>query len=201
MVIKRIAKLIKKSGVAQLWYDESRDVQWVGNGSACWALFGMPMLDGDNLLTALDIPDKDREKIIVRETEAPSGYDFEDAADEEALPDPAIMISYGGQLLLPLQGSTGAILADPELFRPLDGQDISVYARRTKSGQIYLAAKAGMLLQGIVMPKQLQSLAALPDILRRLAATLEASITAEAARAGAEDGQCEIDPDTGEIIS
>ena len=54
MIIKRIAKLVKKTGVARLWYDGDRDVQWISNGFGCWALFGMPLMDADNLLTALD---------------------------------------------------------------------------------------------------------------------------------------------------
>ena len=201
MIIKRIAKLVKKTGVARLWYDGDRDVQWISNGFGCWALFGMPLMDADNLLTALDIPDKDREKIIVSETKAPGNIDFSDIADnEESLPEPTVSICYGGQLLLPLQGSSGAILADPNLFLPLDNQDLSVYARRNESGKIYLAAKAGMLLQGIVMPKELKSMASLPEILQKLASTLEASIAAEAEREGASEEQFEIDPETGEVV-
>lgn len=201
MVFKNIVKLCKKTGQVRLYYDESRDVQWISNGYACWALYGMPMLDAENVLTAMDIPEKDWEKIIVRETEPPKDLNLNDVADEEELPDPVISICYGGQLVMPLRSSAGTILADPELFKPLrDVDHLTVHARRTASGKIYLAAKGGLLLQGIILPASLHSFEALPDILADLSREMEKSITAEAeAGAGEDEDQMEIDPETGEV--
>lgn len=199
MVIKNIAKLCKKTGIVRLWYDESRGVQWISNGYAAWALYGMPMMDAENVLTALDIPEKDWEKIVVRETKPPKDLDLNDLADGEELPDPAISICYGGQLVVPLQSTAGTILADPELFKPLrDVNHLTVHARKKGNGEIYLACKGGLMLHGLVLPKELKSFAALPGILNRLAVTLEKSITAEAG-AGEDVDQMEIDPETGEV--
>lgn len=209
MVIKNIAKLCKKTGIVQLFYDESRDVQWIGNGCACWALYGMPMLDGENVLTALDIPEKDWPKIVVRETAAPQEFDLSDMADEEELKDPVVSISYGGQLVIPLKSRVGTILADPEHFRPMKDVDhLTVHARMTVGGKIYLAAKGGLLLQGIILPKELKTFAALPDILAELSQSLEKSIIEEAEQLGqaepeefsAQVEQYTIDPETGEVV-
>lgn len=199
MVIKNIAKLCKKTGQIRLFYDESRDVQWIGNGYAAWALYGMPMLDAENVLTALDIPEKDRDKIVAMERQPPKELDLNDVADEEELPDPPVSICYGGQLVLPLRSSSGTILADPELFKPMrDVDHLTVHARKTPSGKIYLAAKGGLLLHGIVMPTSLHGFEALPDILAELSREMEKSITAEA-EAGKDEDQMEIDPETGEV--
>ena len=73
-----------------------------------------------------------------------------------------------------------------------------MHARRTASGKIYLAAKGGLLLQGIILPASLHSFEALPDILADLSRELEKSITAEA-EAGEDEDQMEIDPETGEV--
>ena len=203
MVIKNIAKLCKKTGQVRLYYDESRDVQWISNGYACWALYGMPMLDAENVLTALDISEKEKDKIVVRElSELPAGLDFSEGVYEEALPDPAISICYGGSLVIPLQAKEdGMILADPELFKPLkDVNKLTVHARKKGNGEIYLACKGGLMLHGLVLPKELKSFAALPDILADLSRELEKSITAEAeADAGDDENQMEIDPETGEV--
>jgi hypothetical protein len=203
MIIKNIAKLVKKSGCAVLWMDETRAVQWISNGSACWALFGMPMLDGDNVLTALDIPEKDREKIIVSELdEAPAALDFGDMVDgEEQLKDPVLSLSYGGSLLLPLTTAEGLILADPDLFQPLrDDDQLTVHVRQDTEGGRYLAVKGGMLLQAIVMPKNLNAYRALPEILHTLAVGLEDSLAKLAAAPGEDKDQMAIDPETGEVI-
>lgn len=203
MIIKNIAKLVKKSGRAVLWMDDARDVQWISNGSACWALFGMPLLDAENVLTALDIPEKDWEKIIVSELdEAPAAMDFGDLVDgEEQLKDPVLTLSYGGSLLLPLTTAEGLILADPDLFRPLrDVDQLTVHVRRDKEGGRYLAVKGGMLLQAIVMPKDLNTYRALPEILQTLAVGLEDSLAKLAAAPDEDEDQMAIDPETGEVI-
>ncbi len=204
MVIKQIAKQIKRTGLATLYYDESRDVQWISNGYAVWALYGMPLLEAENVLTALDITEKEKEKIVVRELgELPAGLDFSDTVDgEEDLPDPVISICYGGSLVLPLTTKEdGVILADPELFKPLkDVEHMTVHARKKPNGEIYLACKGGLLLHGLVLPKELRSFAALPDVLNVTARLLSDSIIAEEQRRAGEDrDQMEIDPETGEV--
>lgn len=204
MVIKQIAKQIKRTGLATLYYDESRDVQWISNGYAVWALYGMPLMEAENVLTALDITEKEKDKIVVRELgELPAGLDFSDADDsEEDLADPVISICYGGSLVIPLQTKEdGLVLADPELFKPLkDVEHMTVHARKKANGELYLACKGGLLLHGLVLPKELRSFAALPDILNKVSEQLEKSVVSEAQRRSGEDeNQMEIDPETGEV--
>lgn len=196
MIIKNIAKLCKRAGVVVLWNDEERGVQWTSNGAAAWQMAGMPWMDAETVLTALDVPEKDRDKIVVREIPAPGSYDLDDESEEIALRDPAIMISYGGQQVLPVTTPEGVLLVNPDLFRPLkDVSQLTVHFRRSESGTVYLALKRGLLLQGIILPLRLGQFAGLPEILRSMAEKLEASIQAEQ-----ESAQMAIDPETGEIL-
>lgn len=201
VVIKNIAKLCKASRRVMLWYDGERDVQWISNGSACWPLYGMPVLDVDNVLTVLDIPEKDWEKIVVSELSAPpEGIDFGDIADEEEIRDPALSINFGGQLILPLQTAAGMLLADPELFRPMKDVDhMTLHVRQTDSGMRYLAAKGGLLLHGIIMPLNLKAFTALPGILSAVAAGLEESLERQTPD-DEEAGQMQVDQETGEVL-
>lgn len=204
MIIKKIAKLCKRAGAVVLWYDKRHDTQWISNGSAAWPLYGMPILDTENVLTVLDIPEKDWPKITVREKALPEAYDFNDDYEAGEVGNPAVTISYGGQLLMPLSTPAGTLLVDPELFAPLrDNNQLTVHLRHEKSGQgkPYLAVKRGLLLQGIVMLLSYGPYAALPDILANLAKDLAASMldAAEEQNEGEEADQYSIDPETGEV--
>lgn len=203
MIIKKIAKLCKRAGAVVLWYDARHDTQWISNGSAAWPLYGMPLLDTDNVLTVLDIPEKDWPKITVREMALPEAYDFNDDYEAGELGNPVVTISYGGQLLMPMSTTSGTLLVDPELFAPLrDNNQLTVHLRREQSGQgkHYLAVKRGLLLQGIVMPLSYSPYAALPDILAHLAKDLAASMTDAAEEREEDEEQYEIDPTTGEVM-
>ncbi|MBR5342587.1 MAG: hypothetical protein IK149_01675 [Oscillospiraceae bacterium] len=197
MQIKQIAKLVKQSGELQLWTDAEQDTQWICNGYGAWPLYGFPFLDSDSVLAVLDIPEKDREKIIVTEKAPPDGICLKDEASEEELPDPPISICYGGELLLPLETSEGLLLVDPNLFKPLrDVQPLTVHVRKTKRGEAYLAAKGGMLLHGILWPRNLKTYGALPDLLGRIAGGLTESITRDAEKLpDEEDDQIELGED------
>ena len=203
MIIKKIAKLCKRAGTVVLWYDARHDTQWISNGAAAWPLYGMPLLDAENVLTVLDIPEKDWPKITVREMQRPDAYDFNDDYEAGELGNPAVTISYGGQLLMPLSTPAGTLLVDPELFAPLrDNSQLTVHLRHEQSGQgkPYLAVKRGLLLQGIIMPLAYGPYAALPDILAHLSRDLAASmVDAAEERDEEEDEQFEIDPATGEV--
>lgn len=202
MVIKHIAKLCKKTGTVRLWDDEDRDVQWISNGQAAWPLYGMPYLDADNVLTALDIPEKDWDKITVKEMEQPESLGFDDIPDgEKALRDPALTIIFGGRVAMPIETSEGLALIDPELLRPLkDVSQLTLHERRSTLGELYLAAKGGMLLQGILLPLNPKIFEPLPELLNAAADGLSRSLSLRREQEEEAEDQYRIDPETGEVV-
>ncbi len=194
MQIKQIAKLVKRTGQLQLWTDAEQDTQWICNGYGAWPLYGFPFLDSDSVLAVLDIPEKDREKIIVTEKAPPEGVCLKDEAEERELPPAVLSVCYGGTFLLPMETPDGLLLVDPDLFKPMrDVHPLTVHVRKTPSGEEYLAAKGGMLLHGILWPKNLQGFGALPDLLGRVAAGLTESILRTAEKRPDDGDQYEIE--------
>lgn len=194
MQIKQIAKLVKRTGHLLLWTDAERDTQWICNGYGAWPLYGFPFLDSDSVLAVLDFTEKDREKIIVTEKAPPEGVCLEDETEEQECPPTVLSVCYGGEFVLPVETPEGLLLVDPDLLRPMrDVHPLTLHARKTPDGEVYLAAKGGMLLHGILWPKNLQAYGALPDLLGRVAAGLTESIIRAAEKRPDDGDQYEIE--------
>ncbi|MEA5151982.1 MAG: hypothetical protein VB039_05210 [Oscillospiraceae bacterium] len=207
MKIKAIAALAKKNKYIQMWDDEKTRVQWISNGYAAYPLYGMPELDGESVLTVLDVPEMEREKYTVRMGPMPDGCVFDDTDEtERALaPTVGLTLGYGGQVLAPARTSLGLLFFDPEFLRPVQDKPYELYERETDGGRIYLAIKSGLLLTAVIMPKAPNE----EDILDRLE-TLERELrttisrrAAESREEGAEAGEqygVEVDEETGEVL-
>lgn len=87
MKIKNIAAICKKNKQIVLFerHSESGDtvIQYIGDGGAAYPVTGLPPLDTESVLTIFDVPEKDREKYIVRTMGIPEGINFEDTDANE----------------------------------------------------------------------------------------------------------------------
>lgn len=131
--------------------------QYISDGSAIYPLDGMPYLTSENILTIFDIPEKQRVKWAVREqVRVPETYNVEDIdLKERKLDRESIQIVYGSKVLRPLQTSSrGLVFIDNKYLSPMtDVLDVlELFERCTPSGEVYIVAKAGLLLQAIIAP-------------------------------------------------
>lgn len=205
MKIKNVAAICKRMKCVVLYHDQSGQ-QYISDGFAVYPVFGLPKLNTDYVLTIFDVPEKDREKYITRETLLPSGINLsdDDYSEKAVIPIP-ISIAYGGVPLRPLKTSGGIVYIDSRYLSPLaDMLDVlELYERKTEEGALYIAAKAGFLLQGVIFPKNVIE----ESFVNRLSEL--AKLTEEAlATQGATDKQesapgqytIRVDPNTGEVM-
>ena len=158
MIIKHVISLCKRDRRMMLYDDHSgaSAVQWLGATGAVYPLQHMPQLDENNILAVFDITSKLADKIIFRREELPKIVDFRDVAEcENALETADIEIGFGGTLLLPLHTSQGIRFIDKAYLRPLadcDEDMLMFYERTTADGDLYIAAKVGMILAAVITP-------------------------------------------------
>ena len=158
MIIKHVISLCKRDRRMTLYDDYSGEsaAQWLGASSAIYPLQHMPQLDENNVFTVFDITSKQADKIIFRREELPKIVDFRDVVEcENALETADIEIGFGGTLLLPLHTSQGIRFIDKAYLRPLadcDEDMLMFYERTTADGDLYIAAKVGMILAAIITP-------------------------------------------------
>ena len=210
MKIKNIAAICKKNKYAVIYerYTEGGVVQYIGDGAATYPVTGLPALDKESLLTIFDVPEKQREDWFVQVAGIPSKISFEDTdANEKPVEREAISIAYSGKTLKPLQTRRGLVFIESRYLSPVsDILDVlELYERITPGGTPYIVAKAGFLLQAVIMPYDVIS-QQFVDNLKRLTEQCVLSLDLrerekELARAAEpEQYSLNVDPATGEIV-
>lgn len=215
MKIKNIAAICKKNKYAVIYerYTESGGViQYIGDGAAAYPVTGLPALDKESLLTIFDVPEKQREDWFVQVAGIPSEISFEDTdANEKPVEREAISIGYSGKTLKPLQTRRGLVFIESRYLSPVsDILDVlELYERITPGGTSYIVAKAGFLLQAVIMPYDVinqQFVERLQDLTRECEFSLSEKERREREARDrftfTEPEQCSlnVDPDTGEVV-
>ena len=158
MKIKSIATICKKNKQVVLFnrYSDSGTIsQYIGDGSAVYPISGLPELDEESILTIFDVPEKQCEDWLVRYRDIPEGISFEDTdATEKIIEQGNLSIVYSGKTLKPLQTRRGLVFIESRYLSPVsDVLDVlELYERVTPFGAPYIVAKAGFLLQAVIMP-------------------------------------------------
>lgn len=212
MKIKNIAAICKKNKQIVLFehYGDNETVtQYIGDGGAVYPVLGLPQLDEENILTIFDVPEKDRDNYYVRTTSIPAGINFGDFDENEKPVDRGdLSIVYSGKTLKPLQTRRGLVFIESRYLSPVsDVMDVlELYERYTDSGTPYIVAKAGFLLQAVIMPYDVisqQFVERLQKLTDQCAVSLDLrKQEAERAKAAeAEQYSLNVDPETGEIIA
>ncbi len=211
MKIKNIAAICKRNKCVTVFDRYGRDgslTQYIGDGGALYPVTGLPELDGESVLTIFDVPEKDREKYIVQERDVPPGINFEDIdPSEKVVEGRTIAIVCSGRVLKPLQTSKGLVFIESRYLSPMsDVMDVlELYERTTSAGQPYIVAKAGLLLQAVIMPFDVinqQFVDQMRELTRMCGLALDIKRAAGAASATMQPEQysMDVDPATGEVV-
>lgn len=160
MKIKKIAQLCKQEGVADLLNYTSPSgcvTQWITDGRAIFPVEGLPYLRAENLPSLLELNEKQQEKMHIREREAPTTISFSDTEDgEKAAVQQRVSVNHGGRELMPLVvPGVGTRWVDRALLAPIfaEYENVELTLRRsTAGGTEIIAAKAGFMLVGLVLP-------------------------------------------------
>lgn len=181
--------------------------QYLSDGSAVYPISGLPELDEESILTIFDVQEKERDKWIVKRSAIPAGICLDDvAAVERPVEEDSISIAYGGMILRPLQTTHGLVFIDSRYLAPVsDVLDVlELYERTTKSGTPYIVAKAGFLLQAVIMPFDVineKFVDGMKDLAAQCGTALDMKKWRQAKEAAAANaGQFGVDPSTGEVV-
>lgn len=189
MIFKNVVAICNSHKRIFLYNSPISDVQWVGDGKAFYPLHGMPELNENTIETVFSVPEKKRNKYDIQVQRLP-GLDFRDVPDcgEIQLRPEELSIGYEDAVLYPVKTRRGLLFYNPIYLRPLNDKlgAIEMYERKTETGMIYFAAKAGTFLEAIILPEDVRE-DKLLDKLRDLTADLETTLHG-------------VDPDTGEVI-
>lgn len=180
--------------------------QWLGDGRSAYPLVRLPHMDIENICAMFDITEKKRDKLFMRQMDAPEGINLNDTdAAERQLEDPKLCVRYDGRELLPLETSAGITFIQEKYLAPLDGLEyMRLFERRRTDGGLYIVAKIGMIIQAIIMPMNLPD-ENFTDLLDDLTSQCRAAMRQRSElRHVNDDGRSgllfDVDESTGEII-
>ena len=161
MKLKKVGAICNAGGcyylINQTDADGENVYQWLGDGRSAYPLVGLPVMDVENICAMFDITEKKREKLIMRQMDAPDTMNWEDTDPlERQIGDPKLCVRYDGRDLLPLETTAGVTFIQEKYLLPLDGLEyMRLYERRGTDGGLYIVAKIGMILQAVIMPMDL----------------------------------------------
>lgn len=152
MKINKIASLCKSTYTIQVY--QYNGLQFIGNGSAFYPVYGMTELDEESLFVIFDIQGKKADEFNCNILPAPEGYFSNNADFENIVEKSEIRITYKGNSMMPLETSQGIVFIDTSLLAPIaDKLDMVELYERTSSGhKPYIVAKIGFILQAVIMP-------------------------------------------------
>jgi hypothetical protein len=159
MKIKSIARICAQDKRIFI-YDKRQsdgeiDMQWIGDGSAMYPAFDLPLLEEESIFAIFDIPEKNRDKYLFQHKNVPERLSFEDQVlCENILDTGKLEIAVAGRILKPLQTQRGLAFIDAKYLSPLsDSLDtLELYEQLTPDGQVYIVAKAGFMVMAVIMP-------------------------------------------------
>ena len=161
MKLKKVGAICNAGGcyylINQTDADGENVYQWLGDGRSAYPLVGLPVMDVENICAMFDITEKKREKLIMRQMDAPDTMNWEDTDPlERQIGDPKLCVRYDGRDLLPLETTAGITFIQEKYLLPLDGLEyMRLYERRGTDGGLYIVAKIGMILQAVILPMDL----------------------------------------------
>ena len=167
MKLKAIASMCKKSKrimLIDVGTDKRDVVQWVGDGTAFYPLYGMPYLEEDHIYTLFDVPEKEVPKMMFDHIKSTVGLavSFSDTeADEREIDPHGLRLIMGGSIVQPYATSDGGgIFVDTVALAPInDALDyLTLHERRSSDGGLHIAVKNGLVLQGILFPMQIEDM-------------------------------------------
>lgn len=201
MKLKSIVAICKSLKTAEVYTVPNTEEQWIGAGKAIYQINNLPELDRESLLTIFDVPEKEKEKWFIDfwTDSNPKGMSLKDmVAEEYQVETLEVNISCMEKSLVPIKVHKGIVFIDQKLLSPLiDIRPLTLYERKTAGGNVYIAAKAGMMLKAVIIPTDIIS-KNLVDDMKTIAHYCDLML--EEKKINENLGQMQIDADTGEVI-
>lgn len=160
MKLKAIAALIKKKRTVTLYDDEANGEQWLRVGDAIYLLSRLPIFESlEQLLTILDISEKETDKLVMNHCQLPDIFCFKDSwSGERALLNSDLQLNLGSLELYPARTSMGLRFYETQYMKPLRdmGDNYEIKERTTGEGVPYLVVKQGLCIRAIIVPDALE---------------------------------------------
>lgn len=158
MKLSKVAKLCKDRMsimIVDKLGDECAFTQWVGTPEAMYPLYNLPEIDEKTIFVIFDVEDKKKTDYSVNRidsSECPLCLEEYDSTERSIEPSNYQIVAEGHVYLI-FDTSKGIRFVNRAYLAPMMSKldQLMFFERRTESGQLYIVAKLGMLVAGVIV--------------------------------------------------
>lgn len=177
MKFNKIARLCKETGCVQLYTDEHNN-QYLSNGIALYPIYGLPLLDIENVKNLMGLNDTQRETWSFKvNNEINTIYTDDTYNGEELLQPLPISLNWKGNILGCYASSTGIFMVNRKHIETLScNGEIELFLRINIVDSLpcyIIVAKSGLINYGAITPFPVQQ--DMSDCINELATMIKIS--------------------------
>ena len=154
MKIKDIAPILKKHNNNIYFYQQANTV-YLANSYVAYAVYGLPKMTDEHVLTILDVPESYRDIISATiSVRLPKLFESKDYQETQLERSP-LLIDYLGTTYEPVIGTKGLLLINAKYLKPFNAltEGYTLYeAYNPDDNDIIIRVKAGIITVGIISP-------------------------------------------------
>ena len=155
--IAQLCKAARDITLVNVQEEDGKPTQWVGTLRAIYPLIGFRKLDKDQIYSIFDVTEKQASNIGFNELAAEKIAFRLDARDitERGIEPLHFSIVDGGTVYVPFNTSKGIRLIERVYLMAMtkDIELLSYCERQTEGGDVYIVARIGLLIVGVIMPR------------------------------------------------
>lgn len=151
--IKDIAPILKKHN--NIYFYQQADTVYLANGYVAYAVYGLPKMTDEHVLTILDVPGTDRDVVFASISPRVKNLFESEDYQEAQLERSPLLIEYLGTTYEPVIGTKGLLLINVKYLKPFNAlsEGYTLYeAYNPEDNDIIIRVKAGMITVGIISP-------------------------------------------------
>jgi len=164
MKLGKVAQLCKGAQNITIVHTDGGEkacMQWVGTRYALYPFYNLPKMDEKTAFVVFDVDEKKRHDYSYHEIAAkdsPLCLDERDATEISIQPEQYSLCFQGG-IYVPFVTSKGIRLISRAYLAPMMSKldEMMFYERKTTGGFVYIVAKLGLLLAGVIVPEDVRS--------------------------------------------
>lgn len=154
MKIKDIAPILKKHNNNIYFYQQANTV-YLANSYVAYAVYGLPKMTDEHVLTILDVPESDRDVVFASISPRVRNLFESEDYQETQLERSPLLVEYLGTMYEPIIGTKGLLLINVKYLKPFNAltEGYTLYEEyNPQDNEIVIRVKAGMITVGIISP-------------------------------------------------
>jgi len=159
MKLGKVAKLCKAQlniTIVNMSRGEGKATQWIGTPMALYPFYNLPTMDEQTAYVLFDVDEKKKDDISFVEMDMEESLmNLEESDETECHIEPrSINIVYGSNVYIPFDTTKGIRLINRAYITPMESKlDLLTFSeRQTADGIIYIVARLGLLIAGVIVP-------------------------------------------------